>query len=464
MTTTTVSPPRPLPGWLKNTLLAASVVALCWGAAIAYWRSAEIAPGTGELALVLLAAPVTLLLAFWVGKKLVLARPAAAASAGTAQASQAAPAAAPAPPLAILAAALRAPHGDSPEELASAMAGNQARPDLDPELVDDDGFPVTSARSEAAVDEALQEEVREWLVLNGMAELQLGEAHWRALTLGTAVVRDLANEAMLALSASVGPMQLRLLPLLPPGWTVEQRHAVGLWFKHTVAQFGWPLEHLTRIDVPRDANPAMLLGQGSIDAQLATLVVACDSRIDQETVDAWSSNGTLHGAARSQGRIPGEAAAGLLLTNLDTASKIDGALFGRLYPLADTRRDVSADSAKRPETKRLAELAERAARAAGMPLSDVVAIAADTDHRSSRTLELMGLASSALPELDATTDILCSGVPLGNCGAVPTLCALALARHAALANNAPALFVSNEDPFSCCMAVVGPQAAPAHPA
>ena len=53
----------------------------------------------------------------------------------------------------------------------------QARPDLAPELVDDDGFPVTSARSGEAVDEALQEEITEWLMLAGMAELQLGETH-----------------------------------------------------------------------------------------------------------------------------------------------------------------------------------------------------------------------------------------------------------------------------------------------
>jgi len=459
MTSTTVSPPRPLPGWLKTALLAGGVFALCWGAAIAYWRAAENAPGTGELALVLLGTPLALLLAFWIGKKFVLSRPAVAASAGTAQASQAAPAMSPSPPLAILAAALRAPHGDSPEELASAIAGNQARPDLDPELIDDDGFPVTSARSEAAVDEALQEEIREWLMLNGMAELHLGEAHWRALSLGTAVVRDLANEAMLALSADfIQAMQLRLLPLLPAGWTVEQRHAVGLWFKHTVAQFGWPLEHLTRIDVPRDAGLALILG--TRDAQVATLVVACDSCIDQETVDVWSANGTLHSATRAQGRIPGEGAAGLLLTSLDTASKLDGAPFGQLYAVSDTRREVSLDSAKRPETKRLTELAERTAHAAGMPLSDIAALVADTDHRSSRTLELMSLAASALPELDATTDVLCSGVALGHCGAVPMIGALALARHAVLANNAPALFLSNDDPFTCCMAVVGPPPVP----
>jgi len=36
---------------------------------------------------------------------------------------------------------------------------------------------VTSARSGEAVDEALQEEITEWLMLAGMAELQLGETH-----------------------------------------------------------------------------------------------------------------------------------------------------------------------------------------------------------------------------------------------------------------------------------------------
>lgn len=63
MTTTTVSPPRPLADWLKNTLLAAGIVALCWGGAIAYWRSVENAPGAGELVLILLAALFGLLLA-----------------------------------------------------------------------------------------------------------------------------------------------------------------------------------------------------------------------------------------------------------------------------------------------------------------------------------------------------------------------------------------------------------------
>jgi hypothetical protein len=350
------------------------------------------------------------------------------------------------------------------------MAGNQARADLDSELIDDNGFPVTSARSDAAVDEALREEVHAWRILNGLAELHFGAAQWRALTLGTAVVRDLVKEAVLQLLPREGaPPPLRLLPLLPPGWTVEQRHAAGLWFRHTVAQCGWPVDSLTRIDAPLDAAPVAILGQcaaasGAHAPQVATILVACASCIEQETVDTWCANGSLHTPARAQGRIPGEGAAGLLLTGLDAARRTDGAVFAQLYPVCEARREVSADKAKRADTPALAGLAQRAVLAGGHALSELACIAADTDHRTSRAMELMGLAASALPDLDTTADVLRTGLSTGTCGAVPFLCALALARHAALARNAPALFVSHDDPFMCSMALVGPPPAAAQPA
>ncbi|QNA87282.1 hypothetical protein G4G28_00250 [Massilia sp. Dwa41.01b] len=41
------------------------------------------------------------------------------------------------------------------------------------------------------------------------------------------------------------PPALRLLPLLPSGWTVEQRSAASLWLKHVVVQFGWPAKRVT---------------------------------------------------------------------------------------------------------------------------------------------------------------------------------------------------------------------------
>jgi hypothetical protein len=148
-------------------------------------------------------------------------------------------------PLAILAASLRLPHGASPEELASAIAGNKARPDLDRELVDDDGFPVMTARSSEAVDEALQEEITEWLALNGMAELHFNDEQWRAVTLASAVVAELAAQAAGPMLYQVDPQtKLQLFPSLPTEWDSAHRRATNLWLKQTVARYGWPADRV----------------------------------------------------------------------------------------------------------------------------------------------------------------------------------------------------------------------------
>lgn len=467
MTSTTATPSRPLPGWLKTGLLISLVFILCWGGAIAWWRTAGSEPGALDLALVLLALPCGLLLAFKLGKRFVLPR--AAVPATVAARPAAGQAAAASAPLAMLAAALRTPHGASVEELAAAIAEGKARPDLDPELVDDDGFPVTSARSPDAVDEALQEELSDWLEGNGMAALRFSDAQWRALILGTFVARDLAAHAVSELiPAEGGAPAVQLIPVLPAGWTDEQRHAVGMWFRHAVSAFGWPAATIVPIALPAaPGNPpgsallGHLFGQFALnsragDGRLAALVVACDSHLDQDSVDEWAAKGSLFTPTRPQGLVPGEGAAGLLLGSLQGARLIEGALFGQLHPIVQARREASIDESRRADGKLVADLAARVAGAAGLDLSGVAAIAADTDHRANRGLELMGLASSALPQLDGTLDVARVGVALGACGAVPFVSALALARHHALAANAPALFISNDDPLSCGAALVCP--------
>lgn len=466
MTSTTATPGRSLPGWLKFGLLAAGVFVLCWAGAIAWWRGSHSEPGAADLALALLALPLGLVLAGWGIGKFAATRPAAAQPAAPTQAAQAASAAPMAPPLAILASALRSPYGASTEELAAAIAEERARPDLDSELVDDDGFPVNSARSLDAVDETLQEEINEWLALNGLTELHFSEVQWRALTLGTAVARELAAQAASELLPIDGPAPtLRLASLLPPAWTAWQRGAAIKWFQHTLAQFGWPAAAIVAADLPPASGEAaaalfsrLVQDSHTGNAHSVSLVIACDSQIDQDIVDEWAAKGSLLTPRRQQGRVPGEGAAGLLLTSLHTAQGIDGAMFAQLHPMLEGRRDASLDEVKRVEPKVMAELVQGAVQAAGLDLSQVAVIAADTDGRSNRTQELMGLASSALPQLDGSSDVARLGAALGSCGAVPALCALALAHHHAL-TGAPALFVSNDDPDTCRVALVCPPSA-----
>jgi hypothetical protein len=467
MTPTTTTPGRPIRSWLTGSLLAVLVTGACWGGATWYWRATERMPATGDLVLYLLALPVVLLLAAWYGRKWMAQPGASPTAAALTQPTQAATTP---PPLAILAASLRSPHGASTEELSAAIVDNKARADLDEELVDADGFPVMTARSVDARDEALQEEITEWLNRNGMAELRLSDEQWRALAMASAASGELASYAAIDLIPPDGaPPMLQLIPILPPEWHIDQRRAAGMWLRHSVTQFGWPPAYIAlaeeRHGDARAATPAAVLGRlvsngAASDAPVAALVVACASQIGEETVAQWAANGSLFTSSQPQGLIPGEGAAGLLVTDLRQAQSIQGAAFALLDPVGEAWRDSSAEDTRRADPKLLGELTERVLRNGCAELSNVAMIVADTGHRSNRMLELMGLASALMPQLDDPADVVCVGAASGSCGAVPFMTALGLARHHALERDAPVLCISNEDPYHRCIALVRPAAWP----
>jgi hypothetical protein len=460
-------PGQQIPGWLKHALVSGFVVVACWGAAITYWRVNKSEPGAGELAVCLLALPAALLAAFWVGSRVIASvRASAAANARTQPAE--APALPPqAPPLAILASALRAPHGTSAEELAQAIAGNKARADLDRELIDEDGFPVMSVRSSDARDDMLQEEITDWLSRNGMADLQFSDEQWRALTLASAVTGDLAMRAVSELVPAEGkPPLLQLVPMLPADWPVDRRRAAIMWLEHTAVRFGWPADHITvateALPNAGDVAPAAVFTRlmdaaAKNDTPSVALVVAGASHIGQETVDHWSTAGSLFTSSHPQGRIPGEGAAGLLVADLRLAESTEGMAYVLLDRIETVQREATADESRRAEPKLLGDLAETACKRAGLGLAnDVAMIVADTGHRSHRTQELMGFASAAVPRLDATDDVVAVGRACGNCGAVPFVAALALGRYYTLELDKPVLFASNEEAGGCCVATVRP--------
>lgn len=459
--TTAISSPGGLPGSLKGGLVAATVFAACWGGAIWYWRGADVTPGTVELALALLVLPLALVGSLWFGRKLIAARAAAPTAAATSKPAAAQSPATSLPPLAIVSSALRSPHGGSAEELAGAIAGNKLRPDLDRELVNDDGFPIAAARCDDAEDAALQEEIGDWLVANAMPEVGFSDEQWRALLLGSAVVAELASRAGDLLPAEGAPPTLQLLPLLPHDWPQAQRHAASTWFRHLASGFGWPAAQVVLPPQPAPATPVSVFGQLAREAAksgppVVAMVVACASHIGQETVDDWASKGTLFTSSRPQGLVPGEGAAGLLLTDLQLAQAIEGALFALLDP---AEQAAGAQDNRRADPKLLGELASRAVTPAGATLEELVMVVADTGQRQQRTLELMGMTSSTMPQLDDNEDVLCVGGASGACADVPFVTALALAQHGALVRGGPVLCVSNEEAGARCAALVRPTAA-----
>ncbi|MES2017629.1 MAG: hypothetical protein V4484_14155 [Pseudomonadota bacterium] len=454
-------------GWFKRTLLVLLVCALCWGGAIWYWRATNRMPASEDLVRYLAVLPLMLLLLIWVGSKLLalsMAAPAAAAPAPPQ--GDTAPASAPeVAPLAILASALRAPHGASPEQLSRAFAENTARAELDPELIDDAGFPVMTARSADALDAALQEDAMAWLHENGLPELRLDEEQWRALSMGSAVASDLAAQAVTMQLAPDGMLQL--IPILPQAWQLDQRRAAGLWLRQMVVRAGWPPARITLVaELPLDArgaSPLAVLGRlahhAAIgEAPMAAIMVACGSHLGPASVSSWSGKATLFTASQPHGLVPGEGAAGLLLADAHQADARDGAPVILLHTVDEARRHNSADETKRADAALLGTLTEKVLARAAFQADQVAMIVADTGNRTSRVLELMGLAAAAMPQLDESADVIRIGAACGTCGAVPFMTALAVATHHALERDAPVLCISNEDAYRRCAALIRPAA------
>lgn len=464
---TTVPVSRPVPRWLKGSLLAALVIGTCWGGAIWYWRANDIEPGGAELVAILLAGPLALLLALGIGRKLAALRASGPAASAQATPVQAAPAQQPVRPLAIVAASVRSPHGASVEELAAAIADNKARADLDEELVDADGFPVMTARSSDAQDPAMQEEISEWLANNGMPELRFTNEQWRALTLANGVVEDMASYAASDLIPAEGePPMLRLSALLPDGWHDDQRHAAGMWLRHSVTQQGWPPARISVMtDTPSDVHakrPAALLTQlareaAAGNAHFAVMVVACASNIDQETVDEWAASESLFTSSRPQGLIPGEGAAGVLITSLHDDMAVEDKALALIDPGAPS--DSPVEDNGRAGSKQVSELAERVLKFGALESSNVGMVVADADHRARPTRELMEFVSGTMRQLDGTDDVASVGLATGNCGAVPFMTALALARHHALERDAAVLCISTGNTAGGFAVLIRPAAA-----
>lgn len=453
--------------WMKKVALGVLVFGACWGGAVWYWRATNRMPSSVDLASWLLVLPLGLLLAGWLGARLIGASGAAPAATAPAVA---APESAPppsAPPMAILAAALRAPHGSNLEDLAGSMAANRARADLDPELVDDDGFPVMTARSGDADDASLRDQITAWFESTGVHDLYLNGEQWRALVMGSAVAAELAAAA----SADLLPLEgkapaMQLLAVLPSEWSAGERRAAGQWLRQVVVAAGWPAAQVAlAAELPDEgaASPMSALARlaqhdAANPGALVAIMVACGSHLGEHSIGQWDGGGTLFTSLRPQGLVPGEGAAGLLLTDLATARAVEGAAIAMLHTVDEARRHNSADEAKKSDATVLGALAEKVMLRAAAQASEVAMIVADTGHRTSRVLELLGLASGATPQLDAETDVLRLGTGVGTCGAVPFMTALALGRHHAILLDAPVLCISNEDPYRRCAALIRPAA------
>ena len=493
---------------VKAALATLLVFALVWTAVIVHWQATARQPSGADIVLSLVLLPIALAaLLFASIRAFKRARmPAASAPAGSAAAQPSSGHAAgpdsPRAPLAIVASAIIGAACNTSAELAAAFADGKP-PALDTELRDRDGFPVFAAR--AVIDSALIEEWRaslagrrdafapiaaiddEVLRTLALASMALDALLHELATLPNFVlVSDMGDEAEYRKPQRAAPRWFVTL-LLPPEWTDALRSAASELFGARVeaglAELGL---HAGAREI---SAPLVRLGVetmtliDSLEARLAAdtqrgmapgiaLIVAAASHIGESTIDAWQSRGTLFGAATPQGLVPGECAAGLVMTPASLASQQVGEnathppLFAaakrvHLHRVASGRRETPVDARGKASADALATVADRALLAAGpaapaQPLSpdQVACIVADSGPQAVHLLELAALVSERFPDLDPLADNWALGSIQGHIGVAGTLAALCVAHACAIAREAPVLVASTSDRFERAAAVL----------
>jgi hypothetical protein len=448
--------------WLKKLTTGAVAFGASWTGAVGYWRSTNRLPGGADLALWLVALPLLLLLAAW-GVHALYRRaqaPSAPAANATAAPAAQAPASAPAAAaaLAIVASAMRTPFGHTAADLRAALAAGEARPALDPDLEDADGYPVLTARIAGA--NARLAALRSAFAGPDSRHTRFTDAQWRALAFADAAVSELGDVLADADAAKLPLLQLHAV--WTDEWTAPQRTAANDWLRSRLGAAGWPLDRVavapSFADVANHAAAPALLAQllARAGEPLLAVVLACGSELDTATVDAMAAADTLFTARRADGRIPGEGACALLLADAASARLLadDAESVPALRALASATLGQSADTARQPDTQALPALLAQALEAARCTPAQVVLASADGGRHPGRVRELMALAGAHLPQLDPIADLARTGEACAGCASVAWLAALAVAADAAREHHGAALCIGNLDPVRRDLAVV----------
>lgn len=381
--------------------------------------------------------------------------------------------------------------GADAQSVLGALKSRSVRPELDPELQDVEGMPVFSGRvpdldqeewlqahPELAPEDGVPPSVP---VLRGLALLD-APLHQMLDAIGLLVPRGEAGapapehdgaapgarsmgragaadepvmkahlsgvatqvpRSVLQSREAMAP-QLTVRLLLPAHWPEAERDAAVAWVR---SQCGglldwaeaagakglrWVTEVLAQpegiwaevdqhiVQWSRQARPELLL------------ILAVDSAVHAPGIERMQAQGELFTATHQSGKVPGEAAVGLLLANEHWP---DLALLEnppvRLWRPARTRREKSADAAGRVGTTALSAALNHAVGLQSLSkdvlVQDKLMVVSDADQRASRGAELFESLQDALPGLDPMLAVARVGEACGDLGLPGALAPAALA-------------------------------------
>jgi uncharacterized protein YihD (DUF1040 family) len=468
--------------WLKRTVLVCGIFIAVWLGMATYWNANNRLPTSADVVVSLGLLPTGLILVIWLFARIfaeLVTKPASNISITDSQQVDKSIAAAEnediRTELVILSSSIRAAHGQSVDELAQVLGSNKARPVLDEELTDLNGYPVLSGRVPAVDEEAQRKTLTDWMATHQFPEINWCSEQIRALDLGSAVLLDLLQQVvthpLLPAYIASPPAQrplialpiLQLHSILPRHWNEEQQHIASEWFKYLLEQQGWPAERISvsqaiSVDHPQ---PFLMIEQLSLQtlhqaSPCFALLIACSSHIGDQSVLEWEQGGKLLTGSTETGQIPSEGAAGFLFADARQANLMKVEVAAKIHRPISARREKSADARGRINADTLSELARKALASATIQAEQLGFLTADTDHRPNRASELIEMTYTTLPDLDLKTQCYKVAAACGFAGAVSSLTALALAHHAVVTDGSSALCISNLDEFECSAVAISP--------
>jgi hypothetical protein len=460
--------------FLRFSLLLLVVTALVWVTSTWRWHVGGTDPGAAELMAHLVALPLALTgvsaLAIWQVQKLraFAASPLAVPSPAPAVASPQAPASpAPVPPMQVLATDVQSRIGDAWDPARQNTLAGDHLPRLHARFVTGQGHPAFVAEwadlDADEVAEAWEAFVAEQVEAhNGTGEPNdandAGTVPWRTLghppddvlrvlaLLGrslaamTPQVREqwpvlavAPRDAARGAGAPLRPPRARIDIALPARWSPPWHAAVSAWLQRqlqflvaeglnaagqsaAMAQTPQAAVQL-RIDAVDDVaafwSALQARQQGWLERGVPglMLVIAADSGLSQAHVSRMDTQRSLLTLQQPQGRLPGEAAAALLLAT-------PGWLTSPAFPPAPPLACLGPLLVSTRATHGAAPLGQAIdlLQLAGVDPSSVGSLTTDTDQRVSQQAELLALLADRFPHLASSDQVLCVGVGCGDAG------------------------------------------------
>jgi len=176
------------------------------------------------------------------------------------------------------------------------------------------------------------------------------------------------------------------------------------------------------------------------------LLLAADSAVDEACVAQWQARGELFTAHHQRGRVPGEAAVGLLLANRaweawchmppdallaggppGPSAREDIAACPRMWRPQVLRRERSADAVGRVDASGTQALLHGVAQRLAPHADGDWTLVSDGDHRASRTAEVFEALLAVRPQADPMLSVVRVGDGCGDMGLARSLVSVALA-------------------------------------